>query len=46
MHIRDLCAPAECRDQVLDPARRVRPALAAEHGATRVVDGHRLDRLQ
>jgi len=29
----DMCAPAQLGDQVLDPARRVRPALAAEHGA-------------
>ncbi len=46
MHVRDLCAPAEFGNQVLDPARRVRPALAAEHGATDVVDGHGLNRLQ
>jgi len=29
----DMCAPAQLGDQVLDPARCVRPALAAEHGA-------------
>ena len=46
MHIRDLCASAQLCDQVFDPARRLRPALAAEHGDTDVVDGHGLDRLQ
>ena len=38
MHIQDLCAPAQFGDQVLDPARRVRPAFTAEDGATDVVD--------
>ncbi len=48
MHVRDLCASAQLGDQVLDPARRVRPTLATEHGATDVdvVDRHGLDRLQ
>ena len=36
MHIRNLCAPAELGDQVLDPARRVRPAFPAEDGVTDV----------
>lgn len=46
MHIRDVCTPAQLGHQVLDPARRVRPALAAENGADSVIGGRRLNRLQ
>ncbi len=42
----NVCASAELGDQVLDPARRVRPALAAEHGADGIVSRFGLDRLQ
>ncbi len=46
MYVRNVCAPAEFGDQVLDPPRHVRPALTAKHSADGTFGGPRLDRLQ
>src|SRR5439155_14266936 len=46
VEVDNVCASAELGDEVLDPARRVRPALAAEHGADGIVSGLGLDCVQ
>jgi hypothetical protein len=46
MYVRDLCAPAELGDQVLDPAGRIPRALAMEYGVVGALGGRQLGRMQ